>query len=73
MTDLVEEYVDEDAAEGEPIDLPGSLVTTWRTFGDTGGDRAYAAEVDGTTVLVYGSAPDADLQAVVATLSTASA
>lgn len=73
VTDLVEEYVDQDATEGEPTDLPGSLVTTWRSFGDTGGDRAYAAEIDGATVLVYGSAPDADLQAVIAALSTASA
>ena len=37
---------------------------------DADGDRAYASEVDGQTLLVFGSAPEADLLTLAARLTT---
>ncbi|WP_426241666.1 DUF4245 domain-containing protein [Nocardioides sp. LHG3406-4] len=54
--DLVEAYVDEEATQGDPVSAPGSLAPSWETWTDQGGDVGYAADVDGETVLVYGSA-----------------
>ncbi|HQR26124.1 MAG TPA: DUF4245 family protein [Nocardioides sp.] len=70
LGDLLETYVDQDTTEGDPIRVDGSVAGTWRSFSDSGGDRAYAAEVGDWTVLVYGSAPDADLREVVSGLTT---
>lgn len=69
LDDLVETYVDEDADEGDQVTLSGALTDTWRTFTDAGGDRAYAAVVGDDQVLVFGSAPDAQLRAVVESLT----
>ena len=54
-------YVDEDAVEGEAVGVANVLAPRWRQFTDDGGDMAYAAEVGGEWVLVYGSAPADDL------------
>lgn len=62
IDNLVEQYVDQDAAEGDPLSVPSGLVTSWSTWTDAGGDVGYAAEVDGESVLVYGSAGAADVQ-----------
>lgn len=67
---LLETYVDAEPVEGEPFTLPGALAPSWRTFADSGGDRAYAADVDGQTVLVYGSASQADLETLIGLLTT---
>ncbi len=71
VEDLLDQYVDESPDEGEPYETTGSVATTWRTFDDDGGDVAYAAEVGGTTVLVYGSTGREDLEKVIASLTTA--
>jgi hypothetical protein len=68
---LLETYVDEQPVEGDPATVESEVASRWRTFSDDGGDRAYAAEVAGQTVLVYGSAPDADLRTVIASLTRA--
>ena len=47
------------------------MARTWRTFSDSGGDHAYAAEVGRDEVLVYGSADVADLRRVVGLLTDA--
>ncbi|ANH38493.1 hypothetical protein I601_2065 [Nocardioides dokdonensis FR1436] len=78
VDDLVEVYVDEGATEGDPLVLQAgesSIATQWRTFTDEEGDTAYAAEVGrgarASTVLVYGSATPAELQALLRSLTTA--
>ena len=71
LDDLVATYVDEEATEGEAVELEGDLSGSWRTFGDADGDTAYAAEVGGEWVLVFGSAPAGDLEELVAELTLA--
>ncbi len=66
---LVAEYVDPNATEGEPYEASASVARTWLSWTDEGGDTAYAAEVGGTTVLVFGSAPADVLTAVVESLT----
>lgn len=54
---LMTTYVDEGAVEGDPVRLDSPLADEWRSFTDTGGDYALAAEVDDLGwVMVYGSA-----------------
>lgn len=67
---LVEEYVDAEAAEGDVLGIPESDVAVeWLSWTDEGGDTGYSAEVGQQSVLVYGSAPAAEIQAYVATLT----
>lgn len=68
---LVSTYVDERAVEGDPVTLPTEVASQWRTFSDSGGDHAYAAEVGDQPLLVYGSADDADLRTLLGLLTTA--
>ncbi len=73
LDDLLETYVDEDENEIEQLpdaDLASDVASTWEVFQDSGGDRAYAAEVGDRVVLVYGSAPAEDLELVVGELTT---
>ncbi len=69
LDDLVETSVDEDAAEGEAVGVESVLAPRWRTFTDAGGDTAYAAEVAGEWVLVFGSAPADEVLDVAASLT----
>ena len=69
--DLVSDYVDENATEGEPYRAAASVAPTWETWTDDGGDTAYAATVGDTTVLVFGSAPAAVLAELVESLTDA--
>jgi hypothetical protein len=71
VEDLLATYVDEEHVDEAPaITVEGSIAPEWQGWTDQGGDRAYAAEVDGETVLVYGSASEADLRTVVERLTT---
>lgn len=69
VTALLSTYVDEETAEEEPIEVDGSVASTWEGYSDDGDDLAYAAEVGEETVLVYGSASASDLRAVVESLT----
>lgn len=71
VDDLLHTYVDKDPAEGDKVEVTGSVAPSWRTFSDSGGDHAYAAELAGDTVLVYGSASLADLREVLDDLTVA--
>ena len=51
--------------------MPGSVAPTWQEYADSGGDHALVARVRGDEVLVYGSAPVADLRRVVGLLTDA--
>jgi Protein of unknown function (DUF4245) len=70
VDELVDTYVGTDATEGETVTIDSEIAPRWRTFADPGGDHGYAAEVDGQTVLVYGSAPQTELQTLVESLTT---
>ncbi|MFT4286909.1 DUF4245 domain-containing protein [Nocardioides sp.] len=71
LSDLVATYVEKDAQRGQDVTLESAVATTWSTWSDSGGDHAFAAEVGDAIVLVYGSAPVADLETVVRSLTTA--
>jgi len=66
---LLEEHVDEDVSEEGTVTVDGSVARDWTTYADDGGDHGYVAEVDGETVLVYGSAPPAELEAFLGLLT----
>jgi hypothetical protein len=62
VDDLVGVNVDEDAVEGDPLSLDSAVGDRWQSWTDEGGDTGYSIEYADQTVLVYGSAPPADLQ-----------
>lgn len=68
--ELVDTYVGGDATEGDPVRIAGTVAPEWQTFSDSGGDHAFAAEVGEDVVLVYGSAPEDELRALVESLTT---
>ena len=70
LGELVDTYIGTDATEGETVAIDSDVASRWRTFSDPGGDHGYAAEVKGQTVLVYGSAPQEELQTLVESLTT---
>jgi hypothetical protein len=70
-TELVRKYVDEDATATDIFTADGSVADAWQGYQDAGGDSAYVSEVDGQTVIVYGSASSGDLQDLVDRLTTA--
>ena len=59
---LVEIYVDEEFVVGEPAQVASDVASTWDTWSDAGGDHAFSTEIGDDAVLVYGSAPVADLE-----------
>jgi hypothetical protein len=61
VDDLLDAWVDANAVEGDPERTPGAIAPRWRTWSDSGGDHAFSADVNGDTVLVFGSAPVDDL------------
>ena len=69
VDDLVATYVDDAAEEGDPVTLDSPLADTWRSFTDSGGDYALAAEVDDSIVLVVGTAPEQEIQDLTASLT----
>ncbi len=69
--DLVGQFVDENATQGKDVTVDG---TTWQTWTDSGGDYALvrttkAPDGQQQRVLVYGSAPDAEIRDLAASLS----
>lgn len=74
VTALLSVWVDEkvEVAEGHtvPDEVRRPVARTWKGYTDEGGDTAYAAEIGEDTLLVFGSAPAAELQDVIASLVT---
>jgi hypothetical protein len=70
LDNLLTRYVDDEPTEGEVLTVTGSVARTWRSFTDSGGDLAYAAELGDDEVLVYGSASAADLRELIGLLTT---
>lgn len=67
---LLSTYVDDETTPGGVFTVDGSVATEWEAYTDEGGDTAYVAELPDHVVLVYGSAPAADLQDLVEALTT---
>jgi len=70
-SDLVREYVDDEATAIDIYSVRGSVAEAWQGYEDEGGDTAYAAEIGDQTVLVWGSASPEELQDLVGRLTTA--
>jgi len=71
LEDLLADRVDEeDLATTETFTVAGSVAAEWQGYRDSGGDLAYAAEVRGYTVLVYGTASEEEFGRVVSSLTT---
>lgn len=73
--DLLSQYVDKNAAQGRDVTVGGFV---WQTWTDAGGDYALIRTVRATDgnqqrILVYGSAPDAQIRAYAATLTAPAA
>ena len=67
--ELVSRYVDEEAEAGEDASVPSEVTGTWQTWSDEGGDHGFSAELGDEAVLVYGSAPVADIEAYLGLLT----
>jgi hypothetical protein len=63
---MVETHVDEEASQGEPVQVAGEQ---WSTWTDEGGDLALVRQAEGTTTLVVGArVPEAELVEFTASL-----
>jgi hypothetical protein len=71
VADLLTTYVDPDPQAGPPVTVEGSVTDRWDTWTDSGGDTALAAELGNQSLLVYGTAPRAQLEQLAASLTTA--
>jgi Protein of unknown function (DUF4245) len=77
VDDLVSTYVDKSPTKGEDATPENGLgVATWQTWSDSGGDHAFSTVVStgplaGQSLLVYGSAPVADQEALIDLLTLA--
>ena len=75
VDDLLRSYVDKTPVQGDDATPDNSLgATSWQTWSDAGGDHALSTVLDsgplaGQTLLVYGSAPVADQEAVLGRLT----
>lgn len=69
-SELVREYVDEDATATDILTVHGSVAEAWQGYEDEGGDTAYVAEVGDETILVYGSASSDELEDLIGRLTT---
>ena len=65
VPDMVEDFVDEEASQGEDVSVAGE---TWESWTDDDEDLALVREADGVTTLVVGRVPLATLEQLIATL-----
>lgn len=72
LDDLLAQRVDDESLETtEQFTVEGSVAPQWQGYADAGGDLAFAAEVGGRNVLVYGTASEEDFALIVTSLTTA--
>jgi hypothetical protein len=62
VNELVEAYVDEKADAGDDATVASDVTDTWQTWSDDGGDHGFSTELGDDALLVYGSAPVADIE-----------
>lgn len=68
VAELVQVYIDKEADAGSDVTLTSPVATTWQTWSDDGGDLGYSTEVGEDSLLVYGSAPAADIEELIGLL-----
>jgi len=71
---LLTQYVDPTPTSHDAVDVPGAVdgsVTHWDVWTDSGGDTALVARQRGETLLVFGTAPKAQLEQLTGTLTAA--
>lgn len=56
--DLVQEKVDPDADKGDDVTVDTEVADEWTSWTDDGGDYALTTEVDGQTLIVWGTGED---------------
>jgi hypothetical protein len=71
LRDLLDKALPKGATQGEDVTIDSAVTRTWSSWSDGKRDHAYAATVGRDTLLVYGSAPVADLERLVGLLTTA--
>jgi hypothetical protein len=69
VDELVRRYVDEEAEAGSDATVDSEITDTWQTWSDSGGDHGYSTELDDESLLVYGSASVADIEAYLGLLT----
>lgn len=70
LDSMLETYVDQDPQAGGAVSLQTSVGGPWKSWSDSGGDHALSSTVGKDTLLVYGSAPKADLERFAELLTT---
>jgi hypothetical protein len=71
LDDLLGTYVPEGAHRGKDVRIRSAVGSTWSSWSDGKRDHAFATTLGRDTLLVYGSAPVADLKELAARLTTA--
>ncbi len=67
---LVETYIDADYVAGSAAQVDSPVGQDWQTWSDQAGDHGFSTEVGEDALLVYGSAPVAELKQFLALLVT---
>lgn len=70
LDSMLETYVDKAPQAGGTVSLQTDVGGTWKSWSDSGGDHALSSELGQDTLLVYGSAPESDLEKFAETLTT---
>jgi hypothetical protein len=73
LSELLTTYVDAHPQAGEPVTVPGSVVPTWTTWTDTGGDTALATTHGRESLVAFGTVSQGRLEQLVRSLTSAPA
>ena len=67
--DLLARYVDANPTAGPPVTVDSGIVRRWSTWTDSGGDTALVAPWHHQTLMVFGSASEAELETLAGSLT----
>jgi Protein of unknown function (DUF4245) len=67
---LLTTYVDPSPSSGTSATVSGGVVPRWDTWTDAGGDTALVARRDGESLMVFGTAPQEQLEELASSLTT---
>jgi hypothetical protein len=68
--ELLTTYVDANPTKGAPVTLDSGIVRHWDTWTDSGGDTALVAPWHHQTLMVFGSATQAELETLAGSLTS---